>query len=108
MGLPYKISFVQHPLTNVRNIMNKTELISAMALEAGMSKQEAGKALSAFISVITTALKKNEKVSLVGFGNFIVTERAARTGINPSTKETIRIPAKKLVKFKPGSELTIE
>lgn len=88
--------------------MNKAELIGAMAAEAGMTRAEAAKALGAFVNAIAGALKKGEKVSMVGFGTFLVTERAARMGINPMTKETIEIPAKKIVRFKPGSELTFE
>lgn len=88
--------------------MNKAELISAMAAESGMSKVDSQKALDAFIASVTKAVKAGEKVTLVGFGTFKVTERAERTGINPSTKKPIQIPAKKVVKFKPGVELTAE
>ncbi len=88
--------------------MNKSELINAMAAESGLSKVDSKKALDAFINAVGKAMKAGEKVSLVGFGTFSVSERAARTGINPSTKETIEIPAKKVVKFKPGTELTAE
>lgn len=85
--------------------MNKSELIKAMADESQMSKADAKKALDAFITSVTNALKAGEKVSLVGFGTFSVNERAERTGINPATKETISIPAKKIAKFKAGAEL---
>lgn len=85
--------------------MNKAELISAMAAESGLSKTDAKKALDAFISTVTHTLKSGDKISLVGFGTFAVSERAARTGINPSTKKAITIPAKKVAKFKPGAEL---
>lgn len=88
--------------------MNKSELINAMAAESGLSKVDSKKALDAFISVVSKAMKAGEKVALVGFGTFSVSERAARTGINPSTKQTINIPARKVVKFKPGTELTAE
>lgn len=88
--------------------MNKSELINAMAAESGLSKVDSKKALDAFINAVGKAMKAGEKVSLVGFGTFSVSERAARTGINPSTKETIEIPAKKVVKFKPGTELIAE
>ena len=88
--------------------MNKSELINAMAAESGLSKVDSKNALDAFINAVGKAMKAGEKVSLVGFGTFSVSERAARTGINPSTKETIEIPAKKVVKFKPGTELTAE
>ena len=86
--------------------MNKSELISAMAAEAQMSKADAKKALDAFISSVTNAMKAGDKVALVGFGAFSVSERAARTGINPSTKAAITIPAKKVAKFKAGAELS--
>ena len=84
--------------------MNKSDLISAMAAEAQMSKADAKKALDAFITSVTNAMKAGDKVSLVGFGTFSVSERAERTGINPSTKATI--PAKKVAKFKAGAELS--
>lgn len=88
--------------------MNKAELISAMAAGADMTKADATKALNAFLDVVMDALKKGEKVTLVGFGSLSVAERAARTGINPVTKETIEIPARKVVKFKPSTELWFE
>lgn len=85
--------------------MNKTELVNAIAEEAKLSKVDAKAALDATLKVITDALAADDKVALVGFGTFMVSEKAARTGINPSTKEKIQIPAKKVVKFKPGAEL---
>ena len=85
--------------------MNKTQLIEAMAGKAGLSKADAKKALEAFVEATGEALKGGDKVSLVGFGSFSVTERGARTGRNPQTGATINIPAKKVVKFKAGSEL---
>lgn len=85
--------------------MNKNELISEIASTSGLTKVDARKALDATIESITKALAKGDKVSLVGFGTFSVSERAARQGINPSTKQTIHIPAKKVAKFKVGSEL---
>ena len=88
--------------------MNKAELISAMAAESGLSKTDSKKALDAFIASVTKAMKAGDKVSLVGFGTFSVAERSARMGINPSTKKPIEIAAKKVVKFKPGAELTAE
>lgn len=88
--------------------MNKAELISAMAAESGLSKVDSKKALDAFVASVSKVMKAGDKVSLVGFGTFSVAERAARTGINPSTKQTIKIPAKKVVKFKAGTELTAE
>ena len=84
--------------------MNKADLISAVAAEAGLSKVDAKKAVEAFVSTVTKALKEGDKVSLIGFGTFSVAERSARTGINPSTKATITIPAKKVTKFKPGAD----
>ena len=88
--------------------MNKTELIETMAAESGLSKNDSRKALDEFLASVGKAMKAGDKVALVGFGTFSVVERPARTGINPSTKQTIQIPAKKVVKFKPGTELTIE
>lgn len=88
--------------------MNKSELISAMAAEAGLSKADSKKALDAFVASVTKALKAGEKVALVGFGTFSVSERAERIGINPATKASIKIPAKKVAKFKAGSELNLE
>ena len=85
--------------------MNKTELINAIAENAGLNKADAKKALDATISAISEALKKGDKIALVGFGTFSVNERPARTGINPRTKEQITIEAKKIAKFKAGAEL---
>ena len=85
--------------------MNKAELISAIAEKAGFTKVDAKKALESFLEVATGALKKGEKISLVGFGTFTVVKRAARKGRNPQTKKEIKIPAKKVVKFKSGSDL---
>ena len=86
--------------------MNKAELINAIAAESGLSKADSKKAIEAFVSSVTNALKDGGKISLVGFGTFSVSERAERTGINPSTKQTITIPAKKVAKFKAGAELS--
>lgn len=85
--------------------MNKTELVAAIADEAGLSKKDAEKALKAFTDVVTEELKKGEKVQLVGFGTFEVSERAARTGKNPQTGKAIKIPASKAPKFKAGKAL---
>lgn len=85
--------------------MNKTELINAISEKAGLSKVDAKKALDAFTETVGEEMKKGEKIALVGFGTFSVSEKAARKGINPRTKETIDIPAKKVVKFKAGAEL---
>ena len=73
--------------------MNKAELVAAMAEKAELSKKDAEAALKAFTGVVAEELKKGEKIQLVGFGTFEVSERSARTGINPSTKATITIPA---------------
>lgn len=86
-------------------IMNKTELVAAMAEEASLSKKDAEKALKAFTEVVTAELKKGGKVQLVGFGTFEVSERAAREGRNPQTGEVMPIPASKSPKFKAGKAL---
>jgi len=85
--------------------MNKSDLIEAMASNAGISKAAAGKALDAMMKSITGELMTGGRVSLVGFGSFSVSDRAARDGRNPQTGATIKIPARKVVKFKAGSEL---
>lgn len=86
--------------------MNKTDLINAIAESAGLNKVEAKKALDTCLDSISEALKKGDKVALIGFGTFSISERPSRTGINPRTKEQITIEAKKIIKFKAGSELT--
>ncbi len=85
--------------------MSKTELVEIIAKESGLSKADATRALDATILAITTGLKKEGKVSLVGFGTFSAKKRAAREGINPLTKEAIKIPAKTVASFKAGSKL---
>ena len=85
--------------------MNKTELIEKIAATAGLSKADAKKALEASVTAIKDALLAGDKVSLVGFGPFSVSERPAREGIHPATKEKIQIAAKKVAKFKAGAEL---
>ena len=85
--------------------MNKTELITAIAERADISKQDSEKALKAFVDVVTEELKKGEKVQLVGFGTFEVSERAAREGRNPQTGKTMKIEACKAPKFKAGKAL---
>lgn len=87
--------------------MNKTELIDAVAAKAGLSKVDAKKALDAVLDSIAEAVKGGDKVALVGFGTFSVSERAARTGRNPQTGATIEIAAKKSVKFKAGAGLEL-
>ncbi len=85
--------------------MNKAELIDAMAVSAELTKADAKKALDAFIDATTKALKEGDRVALVGFGSFSISKRAARKGRNPQTGKEISIAAKKVVKFKPGSDL---
>ena len=85
--------------------MNKTELVAAMAEQTNLSKKDAEAALKAFIDVVSEELKKGEKVQLVGFGTFEVSERAAREGRNPQTGETMKIAASKAPKFKAGKAL---
>lgn len=85
--------------------MNKTGLVAAMAEQTNLSKKDAEAALKAFIDVVSEELKKGEKVQLVGFGTFEVSERAAREGRNPQTGETMEIKASKTPKFKAGKAL---
>ncbi len=85
--------------------MTKTELIEAIAANGDYSKKDAEKALKVVIDTVTESLKKGEKISLVGFGTFEVKDRAAKTAINPRTKETINVPAKKVPTFKAGKGL---
>jgi DNA-binding protein HU-beta len=85
--------------------MNKAELIEAIASSAKLSKADAKKALDGFIESTTKALKKGDRVALVGFGSFSVTKRAARKGRNPQTGKEITIKAKNVVRFKAGAEL---
>ncbi len=86
--------------------MNKGQLVEQMATGAGISKAAAERALNAFMDAITDAVASGDKVSLIGFGTFYVTERKERTGRNPQTGEKMVIPAKKVVKFRPGSRLS--
>ncbi|MDE7313500.1 MAG: HU family DNA-binding protein [Eubacterium sp.] len=85
--------------------MNKAELVSAIADKAELSKKDAEAAIKAFTDVVAEELKKGEKIQLVGFGTFEVSERAARTGRNPQTGEEMTIPASKAPKFKAGKAL---
>ncbi|HPC85150.1 MAG TPA: HU family DNA-binding protein [Smithellaceae bacterium] len=85
--------------------MTKAELIGVMADEAGISQAAAAKALDAYIAAVAKELKKSGKLGLVGFGTFSVVKRKAREGRNPQTGKTIKIPAKKVVKFKAGKTL---
>lgn len=85
--------------------MTKVELVNAVAEKAGLSKKDADKAVAAVFAAITDSLKKGDKVQLIGFGTFEVRKRAARTGLNPRTKETINIAATKVPAFKAGKAL---
>jgi DNA-binding protein HU-beta len=87
------------------NRLNKTELINAVAEKTDLSKKDATGAVDAVFDIITDALQKQEKVQLIGFGNFEVRERAARKGRNPQTGEEIEIPASNVPAFKPGKAL---
>ncbi|MGB5944197.1 MAG: HU family DNA-binding protein [Leeuwenhoekiella sp.] len=86
--------------------MNKSDLIDAMAEDAGITKAAAKKSLESFLSNVESTLKKGDRLSLVGFGSWSVSKRAAREGRNPQTGKTIQIAAKNVVKFKAGSELS--
>ncbi len=107
MSIPVYLSIVQRIIIKYQlKTMNKAELIEAMATEAGLSKADAKKALDAFISTTAHALKKGDRVALVGFGSFSISERAARIGRNPRDGKEIPIAAKKVVRFKAGAELS--
>lgn len=85
--------------------MNRQELIDKMAADAGLTKKQAGLALNSFIDAVTLTMEKGDKITLVGFGTFKVNHREARKGINPQTKATINIPARKIPVFKAGKKL---
>jgi DNA-binding protein HU-beta len=85
--------------------MNKNDLVSQVAEKASLNKAQAGAAVDAVFAVITSALKAGDEVRIVGFGNFVVTERAASEGRNPQTGESIKIPASKQPKFRVGKGL---
>ena len=85
--------------------MNKTELVEAIAKKAGLSKKDSAAAVDAFVETVTTALKKKDKVALVGFGTFQTSKRAARTGRNPQTGAEIKIKASTVPQFKAGKAL---
>ena len=85
--------------------MNKAELVAKLSEDAEISKTQANAVLDSFVEAVTKTLKSGGKVTLVGFGTFSVTKRAARTGRNPQTGATIKIKAKKVAKFKAGKEL---
>ena len=86
--------------------MNKANLVNKIAEDAGLSKQDAANALNAVLDAVSSTLKKGDKVTLVGFGTFSISKRAARTGRNPQTGAAIQIAAKNVVKFKPGKDLS--
>jgi DNA-binding protein HU-beta len=86
--------------------MNKAELIAKIAEDAGITKTQANASVDAFVDAVTKTLKKGDKVTLVGFGTFSVSKRAARNGRNPQTGAVIKIKAKKVAKFKAGKELS--
>lgn len=86
--------------------MNKNELVAAVADRCGMSKADVSKAIDATLDTITDALKQNDDVRLVGFGTYSVSSRSATEGRNPRTGEPIKIPARKMAKFKPGKALS--
>ncbi len=86
--------------------MNKAELIEAIAENSGLSKADAKRALDGFTEATTKALKKGDRISLVGFGSFSVSKRAARKGRNPQTGKEIKIAAKNVVRFKAGADLS--
>ena len=85
--------------------MNKAELVSRIAEITGFTKRDAERFVDAFVDVVTEALASGEEVRLVGFGKFFVKKRAERKGVNPKTREEIKIPAKIVPKFKPGKKL---
>lgn len=88
--------------------MNKSQLVEAIAKEASITKVDAKKALDAFVKVTGHALKKGDKIALVGFGSFSVSQKPGRTGRNPRTGAAIKIAAKNVVKFKAGAELNAQ
>jgi DNA-binding protein HU-beta len=101
-----KASKFVHVKNSKNYTMNKAELIAKIADDAEITKTQANSALDSFIEAVTKTLKGNGKVTLVGFGTFSVSKRAARNGRNPQTGEVIKIKAKKVARFKAGKELT--
>ena len=102
MSYPQIISFHKKK----QNFMNKAELIDKLAKDAGITKVQANEALDSFTNSVVTTLKKGDRVTLVGFGTFSVSERAARNGRNPQTGAVIKIKARKVPKFKAGKEFS--
>jgi DNA-binding protein HU-beta len=99
-------TFDQSTNNQIIQNMNKSDLIGKMSADAGITKTQAQTALSSFIEATTDALKSNDKVILVGFGTFSTSVRSARKGRNPQTGAEINIAEKKVVRFKPGAELS--
>jgi DNA-binding protein HU-beta len=95
-----------HIIFKTKITMNKAELIAQLADDAGITKTQANAALDSFVDTVTKTLKKGDKVTLVGFGTFSVSKRAARNGRNPQTGEVIKIKARKVARFKAGKELS--
>ena len=93
------------PIFHWRILMNKADLIEKMSKDARISKTAAGKTLDSFVDGVTKALRKNERVALVGFGTFSISRRKARVGRNPQTGEEIQIKARRVARFRPGKEL---
>jgi DNA-binding protein HU-beta len=85
--------------------LNRLELVAAIAEKAKLDRPSAERALAAFTEVVTSSLRNGDKITIVGFGSFEIAARAAREGINPSTREKIKIPATRQPKFKPGKQL---
>ncbi len=105
--LQLKTLYICFSYKNQKNIiMNKAELITKIADDAGITKTQANATLDSFVDAVTKTLKKGDKVTLVGFGTFSVSKRAARNGRNPQTGAVIKIKAKKVAKFKAGKELS--
>ncbi|MBN8862848.1 MAG: HU family DNA-binding protein [Sphingobacteriales bacterium] len=98
--------FVAVTKSSKKSIMNKAELITKIAEDAGITKTQANEALDSFVEAVTKTLKGGGKVTLVGFGTFSVSKRAARNGRNPQTGEVIKIKARKVARFKAGKELS--
>ncbi len=86
-------------------VMNKKDLVKALSDKMGITKKESGDFIDAFVEVVTETLAKGDDVKLVGFGTFEVSDRKARKGVNPQTRKPIKIPARRVPKFKPGKEL---
>jgi len=86
--------------------MNKSQLVDAIAAESGLTKADSERAVKGFVAAVGTALKAGDRISLVGFGSFSISNRKARTGRNPQTGKAIEIKAKNVVKFKAGSDLS--